>query len=146
MAGIVYFSNIDEIIQLHQKTIEVSGGGTTGIINLNSLLAALEHIQNDLYYPTFEQKLAHLFFVANKGHCFNDGNKRIAISIGSMFLLKNGYLVAARAFLVRMEAISYHVAAGRISKELLLELITSVIYEPDFSEELKLKLIDCITN
>jgi len=143
---IIYFSNIDEVILLHEKTIEISGGGTTGIINLNSLLAALEHIKNDDYYPTIEEKLTHLFFVANKGHCFNDGNKRIAISLGSMFLLKNGYLLAARKFLFRMESISYHVAAGRISKELLLELISSIINEPDFSEELKLKFINCIKN
>jgi death-on-curing protein len=141
---IVYFSNIDEVILLHEKTIEISGGGTTGIINLNSLHAALEHIQNDDYYPTFEEKLTHLFFVANKSHCFNDGNKRIAISLGSMFLLKNGFLVAAREFLFRMETITYHVAAGKISKELLLELISSIIHEPDFSENLKLKLIKCI--
>jgi death-on-curing protein len=141
---IVYFSNIDEVILLHEKTIEISGGGTTGIINLNSLLAALEHIQNDDYYPTFEEKLTHLFFVANKGHCFNDGNKRIAISLGSMFLLKNGYLVAAREFIFRMETISYHVAAGKITKELLLELISSIIHEPDFNENLKLKLINSI--
>lgn len=142
---IVYFSNIDEVILLHEKTIEISGGGTNGIISLNSLLAALEHIQNDVYYPTFEEKLTHLFFVANKGHCFNEG-KRVAITLDSMFLLKNGYLVAAREFLFRMEIISYHVAAGRITKELLLELISSIIHEPDFSEELKLKLMNNIEN
>lgn len=141
---IVYFTNIDEVILLHEKTIEISGGGTTGIINLNSLLAALEHIQNDDYYPTFEEKLTHLFYVANKGHCFNDGNKRIAITLGSMFLLKNGYLIAAREFLFRMETISYHLAAGKISKELLFELIVSIIHEPDFNEDLKLKLINSI--
>lgn len=141
---IVYFTNIDEVILLHDKTIEISGGGTTGIINLNSLLAALEHIQNDDYYPTFEEKLTHLFYVANKGHCFNDGNKRIAITLGSMFLLKNGYLIAAREFLFRMETISYHLAAGKISKELLFELISSIIHEPDFNEDLKLKLINSI--
>jgi death-on-curing protein len=141
---IIYFSNIDEVILLHKKTIEISGGGTTGILNLNSLLAALEHIQNEDYYPTFEEKLTHLFFVANKGHCFSDGNKRIAITLGSMFLLKNGYLVAAREFLFRMETISYHVAAGKISKELLLELVSSIMHEPDFNEDLKLKLIKSI--
>lgn len=141
---IVYFTNIDEVILLHEKTIEISGGGTTGIINLNSLLAALEHIQNDDYYPTFEEKLTHLFYVANKGHCFNDGNKRIAITLGSMFLLKNGYLIAAREFLFRMETISYHLAAGKISKELLFELVSSIIHEPDFNEDLKLKLINSI--
>jgi len=141
-----YFNNIEEVISIHQKTIEISGGGTTGIISLNSLLAAIEHIQIDDYYPTFEDKLTHLFFVANKGHCFQDGNKRIAITLGSMFLLKNGYINAAKEFLFRMEAISYHLAAGNIDKDLLSEIIHSIVNEPDFSESLKLKLANAIAN
>lgn len=137
---IVYINDINEVVSLHLKTIEVSGGGITGIINLNSLNAALDHIQNDDYYPTFEEKLTHLFFVANKSHCFQDGNKRIAITLGSIFLLKNGYINAAKEFLYRMEIISYHVAANNIDKDLLLELISSIINEDDYSEELKIKL------
>ena len=137
---IIYFENIEEVISLHDKTIQVSGGGTTGILNLNSLSVALDHIQNDDYYPTFEDKLTHLFYVANKSHCFQDGNKRIAISLGSIFLLKNGYINSAKEFLYRMEIISYHVAASKIDKELLNEIITSIINEPDFTEELKLKI------
>ena len=142
---IIYINDINEVISLHLKTIEVSGGGTTGIINLNSLYAALEHIQNDEYYPTFAEKLTHLFYVANKSHSFQDGNKRIAISLGSIFLLKNGYINAAKEFLYRMEIISYHVAAGNIDKDLLFEVITSILYEPDYSEELKLKIASAIS-
>ncbi len=48
--AIVYINDIEEVVSLHLKTIEVSGGGTTGILNLNSILAALDHIQNDDYY------------------------------------------------------------------------------------------------
>jgi len=44
-------------------------------------------------------------------------------------------------FMFRMEAISYHVAAGNIDKDLLLEIITSILYEEDYSEALKLKLV-----
>ncbi len=142
----VYFNDMDEVISIHKKTIEISGGGTEGIISLNSLLAAIEHIQIDDYYPTFEDKLTHLFFVANKGHCFQDGNKRIAITLGSMFLLKNGYINAAKEFLFRMEIISYHLAAGNIDKELLSEIIYSIVNEPDYSESLKLKIANAISN
>jgi death on curing protein len=85
-----------------------------------------------------------LFFEVNKSHCFQDGNKRIAITLGSMFLLKNGYLSVVKEFLFKMETISYHVAAGRISKPLLNEIITSIIHEEDYSEELKLKLLNSI--
>ena len=107
--------------------------------------AALDHIQIDDYYPIFEEKLTHLFFVANKSHCFQDGNKRIAIVLGSIFLLKNGYIKAATEFLYRMEIISYHVAASNIDKELLLEIITSILNEADYSEELKLKIANVIS-
>ena len=62
-----------------------------------------------------------------------------------MFLLKNGFLDAAQRFLFKMEMISYQLAAGRISKELLKEIIFSVLYEEDYSEELKLDLVDAIS-
>jgi len=146
MNTIIYITDIQEIINIHKKTIAVSGGGADGIINIGSLYAALEHIQNDLYYPSFIDKLTHLFFAANKSHCFQDGNKRIAISLGSIFLLKNGYLEAAQRFLYKMETISYHLAAGRIDKDFLREIIDSLVYEEDFSEEIKLKLIHCISD
>ncbi len=145
MNTIIYITDIQEVINIHQKTIAVSGGGADGIINIGSLDAALEHIQNNLYYPTFIDKLTHLFFAANKSHCFQDGNKRIAISLGSIFLLKNGYLDAAQRFLYKMETISYHVAASRIEKELLRDIIDSIIYEEDYSEEIKLQLLSCMS-
>lgn len=144
--GCVYFKHIDEIVTIHRKTIKASGGGTDGIISLNSLECAIDQIQNDDYYPNFEDKLTHLFWVANKSHGFQDGNKRIAITACSMFLLMNGYLFVARDFLFRMETVSYHVAAGNIDKELLHEIMVSILNEPDYSESLKLKLLAAISN
>ena len=141
----IYFKSIDEIIAIHKKTVVVSGGGSEGIIDLGSIECAIEQIQDDLYYPEFEHKLTHLLWVANKSHGFIDGNKRIAITAASMFLLMNGYLSVAKDFMYRMETISYHVAAGNIDKELLLEIITSILYEEDYSEELKFKLIDAFS-
>lgn len=146
MNTIIYITDTQEVIDIHKKTIAISGGGADGIINIGSLDAALEHIQNDLYYPTFIDKLTHLFFAANKSHCFQDGNKRIAISLGCIFLLKNGYLDAAQRFLFKMETISYHLAAGRIEKDFLRDIIESIIYKEDYSEEIKLQLIHCISD
>lgn len=146
MNTIIYITDIQEVVNIHKKTIAISGGGADGIIDIGSLCAALEHIQNDMYYPTFIDKLTHLFFAANKSHCFQDGNKRIAISLGCIFLLKNGYLDAAQRFLYKMETISYHLAAGRIEKEFLRDIIESLVYKEDFSEEIKLKLIHCISD
>lgn len=44
-----------------------------------------------------------------------------------------------------MENISVHVADNRIDKDLLFENISSLIYEEDYSEELKLKIIHSIS-
>ena len=44
-----------------------------------------------------------------------------------------------------MENINYYVASGAINKDLLLEIITSIINEPEYSEELKLKIAFAIS-
>ena len=44
-------------------------------------------------------------------------------------------------FIREMENIAVDVADNRIDKDLLFEIINSLIYESDYSEELKLKLI-----
>lgn len=119
---IKYIESIVDVIEIHRKTVEVSGGGTDGILDTGSLEAAIDFIRNDDYYPTFIDKLTHLVYVANKSHCFQDGNKRIAISLGMKFLLDNGYLFAAQRFIFKMEIVSLHLAAGRIDKEFLKRL------------------------
>lgn len=142
MNKIKYIETIEEVVEVHKKTVEVSGGGADGILNLNSLSACLEHIQNDTYYPTFTDKLTHLFFIANKSHAFQDGNKRIAIALGMKFLLNNGYLYIIQKFAEKMESVSYQLAASRIDKELLHDIIDSILHEDDYSEELKLRIIE----
>ncbi|MDO8578009.1 MAG: type II toxin-antitoxin system death-on-curing family toxin, partial [Dehalococcoidales bacterium] len=61
--AIVYLTT-EQAITVHQKTITVSGGGATGIIDIGPLDGVLQHIQNDEYYPDMESKLTHLFFSA----------------------------------------------------------------------------------
>jgi len=53
------------------------------------LESVLFNIQNDIYYPTFIDKLTHLIFCLVKFHIFNDGNKRTAIACSSYFLQIN---------------------------------------------------------
>ncbi len=141
--SLIYLT-IDQAIETHKLTVRVSGGGSDGILNTDLLESALEHIQNDDYYPSFEDKLTHLVFAANKFHCFQDGNKRISISLGAQFLLQNGYMFVVSRFLQEMENISYHVAAGNIDKDFLREIITSIINEQEFSEDLKLRIYNAI--
>ena len=140
------YITLKQAIEIHRKTVEISGGGDIGIIDPGKLESVLNHIQNDDYYPDFVNKLTHLFFCSNKFHCFNDGNKRIAIALGANFLLLNGYVFVVTKFISEMENISYHVASGAIDKDLLFELIFSIINEPEISEEIKLKIFEAISN
>lgn len=139
------YLTLEQAIDIHAKTVEVSGGGALGHLELGKLDSVLQNIQNDDYYPTFEEKLTHLFFSACKFHCFQDGNKRIAITLSAQMLLFNGYMYCTSSFLKEMENISYHVAAGNIDKELLLEIITAHLMEEEDNESLNLKILNAIS-
>ncbi len=139
------YITIEEALDIHIKTVENSGGGMTQCIDRNKLDSVLNHIQNDDYYPEFVDKLTHLFFCACQFHCFADGNKRIAITLSTQFLLKNGYMLIAKDFISKMENISYHVAAGKINKEMVHRIMKLIIYgEYDINEEIKLEIFNAI--
>lgn len=57
----------------------------------------------------------------------------------------NGFGFEVARFLTEMENIAVDVADNRIDKDLLYEIICSILYEDDFSDELKWKLIDAKT-
>jgi death-on-curing protein len=142
----ILYINIEQALSIHEKTVQISGGGSLGTINTGTLESVLEHIQNDDYYPTFEEKLTHLVYAVNRNHSFSDGNKRLSISLGVQFLNLNGYLYCLRRFIPEMENISYHLAAGLIERELLQRIIHSMIEnERDFDEVLKLEIFTIIS-
>ena len=76
-----------------------------------------------------------------RGHFFADCNKRISITLTLYFLLKNGYIYAARTFMEEIEAIVYHVAAGYIGRDLLTKVIRALIDGVDYSESVKLEIM-----
>lgn len=135
-----YF-DIEHAIRTHDFIINESGG-SHGVNDIGLLESALEHIQNDFYYPEFETKITHLVYSVNKNHAFTDGNKRSSIALGAYFLELNGLDYCVDRFIIEMENISVHVADNRIDKPLLYKIIYSIINEDDFSEELRLKIID----
>ena len=119
-------------------------GGYGGIKDLGNIEIPLHHIQHDLYYPYIEDKLTHLVFCFNKFHAFNDGNKRTSIALGAFFLQTNGLGNIVTKFIREMENIAVAVADNIISKELLHNIITSLIYDDDYDEILKLKIFDAL--
>jgi len=139
----IYFDS-EHAIRTHDFIIENSGG-SSGIIEIGMAESVLEHIQNDLYYPEFEDKLTHLVFCINKFHAFSDGNKRTSIALGAYLLEVNGIEYCIDKFIIEMENIAVYVADNKIDKELLREIIGSILAEDNFNEELKLKIIDALS-
>ena len=140
----LYF-DIEHAISTHDIILEISGG-IKGVIDTGRLESILQHIQNDDYYSEFETKLTHLVYSVNKNHCFNDGNKRTSIALGAFFLEINGLDVYVTKFIREMENIAVAVADNLIDKDLLQEVIYALINNDEYSEELKLKIIQALTN
>jgi death-on-curing protein len=135
----IYFDTA-HAIKVHDDIIEISGG-IYGVMKLGQLDSIFDFIQSDDYYPNIEDKLCYLFYSINKGHCFNDGNKRASVVLSAYFLELNGLDFRVSRFISEMENIAVDVADDRIDRDLLSEIIMSIICEEDYSEELKLKII-----
>jgi len=144
MDSMILYFDTTHAVAVHDWIIDQTGG-SAGILDLGRLDSALQHIQNDDYYPTFEEKLTHLVFAINKFHAFNDGNKRSSLTLGAYFLTINGYDYCVPKFVIEMENIVVAVADNQISKPLLQRLITSLIEDDDYPDELKLELYQALS-
>ena len=131
-------------IEVHDNIIRESGG-FMGIKDEGLIDSILFHMQNELYYPDIEHKITHLLFSFTKNHCFSDGNKRASLALSLYFLTINGLDFLVDKFTVELENIVVDVANNLVDKDLLFEIISSLIYEEDYSEELKLKIIHAKT-
>ena len=144
MPEFIYIT-LEQAVDVHLRTIEVSGGGAHGLLDDGPLIGVLEQIKNDDWYPDLERKLTHLVYATNRNHCFRDGNKRIAIALGALFLQLNGYVFFVPSFLRYMENISHHLAAGVIDKDLLGAIISALVRSEEEDEELKLRIYNAIS-
>lgn len=135
----IYIECIEEVIKVHDKVIAISGG-LPGLKNIEYIESVIYQIRNDDYYPEFEDKLTHLVFSINKFHAFQDGNKRSSVAVGGLFLELNGFDYIGSRFIREMENITVCVAEDIIDKDMLHELIYSIIYDDDYPEELKIRM------
>ncbi len=144
MSLFLYF-DANHAIEVHDTIIERSGG-LQGIRDNGQLESILEHVQNDLYYPTILEKTVHVFYSFNKGHVFSDGNKRSSLALSAYFLEINGYDFIINKFISEMENIAVSVADNLIDKDLLSEIVGSILFEYEYSDELKMKIINALSN
>ncbi len=140
----IYYFDVATAIKEHDLIIDRSGG-LDGLREIGLLESVLEHIQNDFYYPEFEDKLTHLVFSVNKFHAFNDGNKRASLYLGAYFMELNGYDYCIERFWHEFENYAVSLAEGRLDKPVLQQMIRAYIYDEEFSETLKLTLIESLS-
>ncbi|WP_374711773.1 type II toxin-antitoxin system death-on-curing family toxin [Symbiobacterium terraclitae] len=88
----------DHLIALHRRVIAETGG-PPGVRELGGVQSALARpfasYGGQALYPTLEEKAAALAEGISRNHPFVDGNKRMAIAAGCLFLMLNGREITA---------------------------------------------------
>ena len=141
----ICYISYEDVLKVYRKMIDASDGGFAGVRDEGGILATLDFVQSDIYYPTFAEKLCYLVFQFCSGHYFNDGNKRIALTLGAYFLHQNHYPWEACIFMRQLEGVVYHVAASNIDQELLLRIMTAFIAREDYDEALKIDIANAMS-
>lgn len=109
---------LSEVLNLYFRVIEQSGG-TKGIHGLGALESALAQPRMTFggieLYPTVIEKAAALGFSLINNHPFVDGNKRVGHAAMEVFLILNGYEIAAPTD--EQERLILRVASGDLNRE-----------------------------
>jgi death on curing protein len=84
-----YRVNFDEVIVAHNAALRLFGG-RDGILDRGRIEAAVARPYNR-HYPSIAKKAAALTQSLACGHGFIDGNKRTALIMLNLFLMRSGY-------------------------------------------------------
>lgn len=122
------YLSLDEAIILHDDIMRQMGGlqgfDKSRVAYLES---ALQHIQNDDFYPTLLDKLTHLLFCCVKFHPFLDGNKRSAIYLAKAFIKLNAPEILPNDFYQKLENVVVSVASDKINKDKLKAILANLL-------------------
>jgi death-on-curing protein len=114
----VIYLSISEVVELHRRIIEQSGG-STGLRDLgrleSSVMEPLQTFNNHELYPAVIDKAAALGYFLIQNHPFVDGNKRVGHAALETLLVLNGWELSAS--LAEQESTILGVARGDISRE-----------------------------
>ena len=122
------YLSLDEAIILHNDIMRQMGG-LQGFDKLRVayLESALQHIQNDDFYPTLLDKITHLVFCCVKFHPFLDGNKRSAIYLAKAFIKLNAPKMLPNDFYQKLENVVVSVASDEIDKDTLKAILANLL-------------------
>ena len=115
---------VDEIIGIHEKLVEASGG-SSGLRDeglLKSAVYSAEVSFDDVeMYPTVEEKAARLAYSLINNHAFVDGNKRIGVFVMLMTLKLN--LAKLTYTQAELSGLGLDIASGKADYEDVLTWI-----------------------
>ena len=118
------YLTLGELIELHHRIIEQSGGAD-GIRDLGLAESALAQPQMSFggteLYPTPAEKAAALCFSLVMNHPFVDGNKRIGHAAMETFLVMNG--CELNADVDDAESVILNLAAGLLERQPFTEWV-----------------------
>ncbi len=122
MATELRFLSVDDVLAIHEDTIEHEGG-KAGLIDAGLLESAImmpqQRFGGKYLHPTLASKAAAYLFHIAQNHPFHDGNKRAAAMAALVFLEVNG--VRRLPTPKGLQRITLSVAAGETTKEELTE-------------------------
>ena len=126
---------VGAVIAIHQALLQ-EHGGMPGPARPGSLEAALARPLQRHHYdtisgqpsPSLASLAAAYGYALARGHCFNDGNKRVALAVIDVFLRMNGSELTASEpdAVVTLQAL----AAGELTEDALAEWIGSNMPSP----------------
>ncbi len=113
---------IFQILELHERLIETSGGAS-GVKDFGALESALAQPEmtfggEDLY-STLIEKAGALAYSLCMNHPFVDGNKRVAHAAMEIFLILNGFEI--NATVDEQEILFLELASGKVKREELVD-------------------------
>jgi death-on-curing protein len=95
---IFHYISLEEILRLHYQVIKDFGGshGVRDEGRLDSVVKVpMQIVSSTEQYPTVFDKAAVYFRNIIGDHPFADGNKRTAVTVSAIFLMRNGYELKA---------------------------------------------------
>jgi death-on-curing protein len=110
---------LDAAVRIMHERLIAEFGGSAGIRDAKLLESALNRPKHAFTYgdvDLFDLAAAYAFGLS-KNHPFIDGNKRIALAVSRVFLLRNGFTITASQ--QEKYQAYYGLAAGSLSEKKL---------------------------
>ena len=120
MSSVLKHPTVEAVLAIHTEVL-AAHGGSPGLRSRELLESAVAAPQATMMgvpmiYDPIEIAAAYLFYLCSN-HAFVDGNKRVALATGLVFLSENGLLPNETLDADEWEDLTLAVAAGVLSRD-----------------------------